>query len=126
MQYKPTTPPSTTNGISDGAMLSANPTADSTASRASLEFRNFVGDVEDLITETTSLTGADLTRAKAKLSARVTAAKESIQEMSDVVVQRARKTATDTNVYVHNKPWQAVGIGAAVGVLLGFALGRRR
>ena len=71
-------------------------------------------------------TGADLVRVKAKLSARVAAAKESIEEMSAQVAQRARKAATVTNNYVHEQPWQAVGIGAAAGVLLGFVLGRRK
>jgi ElaB/YqjD/DUF883 family membrane-anchored ribosome-binding protein len=46
--------------------------------------------------------------------------------MSDAVVQRARRTATVTNDYVHEQPWAAVGIGAAVGVLFGFVLGRRK
>jgi ElaB/YqjD/DUF883 family membrane-anchored ribosome-binding protein len=90
------------------------------------EFRNFVADVEDLITETTSITGEGLVRVKAKLGERVAAAKESIQEMGGAVVQRARRTATVTNDYVHEQPWAAVGIGAAVGVLIGFALGRRK
>jgi ElaB/YqjD/DUF883 family membrane-anchored ribosome-binding protein len=90
------------------------------------EIRNFVADVEDLITETTSITSEDLVRVKAKLGERVTAAKESIQDMSDAVVQRARRTATVTNDYVHEQPWAAVGIGAALGVLVGFVVGRRK
>ena len=90
------------------------------------EFRNLVSDVEHLITETTSITGEDLERVKTKLGARVAAARDSIQEMSGAIVQRARRTATATNHYVHEQPWAAVGIGAAAGVLIGFMLGRRK
>ena len=89
------------------------------------EFHNFVADMEDLVSKTTLVTGEELIRAKAKLSARIAAAKLSIEEMGASVVQQTRKAATVTNNYVHDQPWQAIGIGAAVGVLLGFVLGRK-
>jgi ElaB/YqjD/DUF883 family membrane-anchored ribosome-binding protein len=46
--------------------------------------------------------------------------------MGTTVIQRTRQAATVTNNYVHEQPWQAIGIGAAAGVLLGFVLGRRK
>ncbi len=88
-------------------------------------FRNLVSDIEDFITSTTSLTGEDLERAKQKLRAQVSAAKESLGELSDSVMDKARKTATVTNEYVHEQPWAAIGIGAAVGLLVGFVCARR-
>jgi ElaB/YqjD/DUF883 family membrane-anchored ribosome-binding protein len=123
MQIPSNKPLAGTNGPGANPAISAG---EATPSRVSAEFHNFVEDVEDLVTQTTSVTGADLVRVKAKLSARVAAAKESIQEMSTQVAQSARKAATATDTYVHEQPWQAVGIGAAVGVLLGFVLGRRK
>lgn len=110
------------NSQGDQSVPSLTGTPETIASGVTQEFHNFVADVEDLVSKTTSLTGEDLTRAKAKLVARVAAAKESLQEISSDLVQRARKT----NSYVHDQPWQAIGIGAAVGVLLGFVLGRRK
>jgi hypothetical protein len=38
--------------------------ANMVSSRASREFHNFVADMEDLITKTTSLTGEDLQKAR--------------------------------------------------------------
>jgi len=89
------------------------------------EFHNFLADVEDLVKDTTSLTGEDLARAKEKLSSRLASAKESLGELGSNVADRARKTADVTNTYVHEQPWKAIGIGATVGLLLGFALARR-
>lgn len=113
------------NGRGSGSTPAAPAQAEPDESEPRGEFHNFIADIEDLITSMTSLTGEDLTRAKAKLSARVAAARESIDEMSSEVVQRARKTARVTNRYVEDNPWQAVGIGAALGLLIGVLLGRR-
>nr|WP_324257965.1 DUF883 family protein [Cellvibrio fontiphilus] len=95
------------------------------ASRIAQEFQHFVADIEDLINATTGLTGEDLLRAKTKLNQRINAAKESVTELGDTVANRARKTAETTNSYVHEKPWSAIGVSAAVGVLLGYLLARR-
>lgn len=107
-----------------GAGRAASAVAASPAG-ASGEFHNFISDIEDLITSMTSLTGEDLARAKARLSERVSAARESIAEVSDEVAHRARKAARDTNHYVHEHPWQSVGIGAALGLLIGVLIARR-
>lgn len=89
------------------------------------EFNNFVADVEDLIKATTHLTGEDLSKAKAKLNERIALAKESATEIGESLANRARKTAETTNTYVHEQPWNAVGIGAAVGLVVGYLLARR-
>jgi ElaB/YqjD/DUF883 family membrane-anchored ribosome-binding protein len=112
----------TTNGQRADARSSLLAAADVLPSRVSREFKNFVADIEDLIADTTSLTGEDLMRVKEKINARVAAAKISIEEMGGVIVKRARQTAAVTDNYVHEQPWKAVGIGAGVGLLLGFAL----
>lgn len=95
------------------------------ASAISNEFHSFLNDIEDLFKATTSLTGDDLARAKAKLSERIDAAKETAEELSENIVQRARKTADITNHYVHEQPWTVIGAGAAVSFLLGYLLARR-
>jgi ElaB/YqjD/DUF883 family membrane-anchored ribosome-binding protein len=89
------------------------------------ELHNFIADIEDLITSMTPLTGADLERAKQKLTERVEAAKESLTEVSTEIAERARESARVTNTYVHEHPWQSVGIGAILGLLVGIALNRR-
>lgn len=39
--------------------------------------------------------------------------------------QHARDMADHANSYVRDKPWQGVGIGAAVGIVIGLLLARR-
>jgi ElaB/YqjD/DUF883 family membrane-anchored ribosome-binding protein len=113
---------SVTNGQRAGVKSSVIAAIDALPSRVSREFHNFVADIEDLIADATSLTGDDLARAKARIGDRIAAAKVSIEEMGGVIVQRARKTAVATDTYVREQPWKAVGIGAGVGLLVGFVL----
>lgn len=120
MHTRSNLPDSVANGL--GA---ASSSADSTRSGVSTEFHNFLADIEDLVKETTTLTGEELTRAKAKLSARVAAAKRSAGEMGGAIAKQARKTAAISDDYVHEQPWKAIGAGAALGLVLGFLLGRR-
>lgn len=96
-----------------------------TRSRGSREVHNLLEDIENFVSETTSLTAEELARAKEKLGERLGAARESLEEMGSEIVRRTRKGATATNEYVHEQPWKAIGAGAAVAFLLGFILARR-
>ena len=40
-------------------------------------------------------------------------------------IERARRAARDTDEYVHEHPWHAVGAGAALGLLVGVLIARR-
>jgi ElaB/YqjD/DUF883 family membrane-anchored ribosome-binding protein len=128
MQSLSTPSESVSNGQRAGVKSSLAAAIDVLPSRVSREYHHFVADIEDLIADATSLTGDDLARAKAKIRDRIAAAKVSIEEMGGVIVQRARKTAVATDTYVREQPWKAVGIGAGVGLLLGFVftLARRK
>lgn len=99
--------------------------AETVMNNASSELHNFIADIEDLVKQTTTLTGDDLNKAKAKLSARLSEAKESATEVGSKIAQSARNSAASTNEYVHDQPWKAIGAGAAVGLIIGFALARR-
>jgi len=96
-----------------------------TPSALSQEFHNFLADIETLFKSTTSLTGAELEAAKAKISERIAVAKVKAAEVTNTISQQARDTITYTDNYVHEKPWNAVGASAAIGFLLGYILARR-
>lgn len=104
------------------------PMAATAAPRSALsgEFHDLIEDIEDFVKNTTALTGQDLARAKAKLNARVAAARVRVDEMGGEIADRARATARTTDSYVHDHPWQAIGIGAALGLLIGVVISRSR
>jgi ElaB/YqjD/DUF883 family membrane-anchored ribosome-binding protein len=95
------------------------------AGGAAREYHKLLSDLEDLIHSATTLTGEELARAKAALGARIASARASASQISDAVTDRVQASARATDQYVHSQPWQAVGISAAAGLLIGFLLGRR-
>lgn len=126
MQSESSNPMSGADGRGSAATPAAISKIDGAKSAAQLELSNFLADIEDLIKATTSLTGEDLARARAKLSERVAKARQSLEAMGGAIIHRARKTAADTNDYVHEQPWKSVGIAATVGMILGFMFARRK
>ena len=125
MQTEPLLTELASNGHSAGSAPTKNAAADAAPSRIAQEFKNFVADMEDLIKASTSLTGDDFARAKANVYARVATARVFLEEIPGEISDRARNTVKVADGYVREQPWQAVGITAAVGLLIGFLLGRR-
>ena len=56
---------------------------------------------------------------------RVRAIRARVEEARDAASERAREAARKADGWVHENPWRTVGIAAAVGSLLGWALGKR-
>ena len=89
------------------------------------EYHAFLDDVETLVSSASSMTTEELAHTKAKLIDYVATARASVRRAGGVLIDRARTGAKVTNRYVHDEPWQAVGITAVAGLLIGFLLGRR-
>lgn len=95
------------------------------SSQATGELQGIISDVENLVKKGVSVTGADLAKATTKAGERLIAAGLSVAKMGGSAVDQAKRSATGTNQYVHQQPWKAVGIGAALGLIGGLLLARR-
>lgn len=109
----------------NGTPTDGGDVGDGAQSGIAREYHAFLSDVQDLLSSATSMTAEDFARAKAKLSARISAARASVGRAGSAVAEGARSSAKATDHYVREQPWQAVGISAVAGVLIGFLLGRR-
>ena len=103
-----------------------SPSFGSAAHRAatSREFHRFIADVEEMFASATSLTGEDLTRARAKLASRIAAAKVTVSDAGEAVTTRIRSGTRAADSYVRDQPWLAVGVSALAGAVLGYVLGK--
>ncbi|WP_435945696.1 stress response protein ElaB [Dryocola sp. BD586] len=51
--------------------------------------------------------------------------KARVSNASDTYYYRAKQAVYRADDYVHEKPWQGIGVGAAVGLVFGLLLARR-
>jgi ElaB/YqjD/DUF883 family membrane-anchored ribosome-binding protein len=89
------------------------------------DLRVVVADAEELLKATANQTGERIAAARAKAEDSLQAAKTRLSSAQMSVIEKTRAVATATDEYVHVNPWQAIGIAAAVGVLLGAIISRR-
>jgi ElaB/YqjD/DUF883 family membrane-anchored ribosome-binding protein len=94
-------------------------------SAASGEIKSLIADVEDLMARIADLKDADVVRVRGKVQRAVDAAKDSLSESADALRQHAQRAASTADDYVRDSPWQAVGIAALVGAVVGILATRR-
>lgn len=89
------------------------------------DFNVVVADAEALLKATAGQGGEKLAEVRAKTEASLKAFKSRIGEAQTALVEKTRAAAKATDVYVHEKPWNAVGVAAGLGLLIGWLMGRR-
>jgi ElaB/YqjD/DUF883 family membrane-anchored ribosome-binding protein len=87
------------------------------------DFKNLVQDAEELLRAAGSYSGEGFTQARAKFEEKLGRLKDTVADAQTYAGDTYKQAAASTQEYVANKPWQAIGIAAAVGVLIGVAVG---
>jgi len=89
------------------------------------DLKAVVADAEELLKATASQTGERIAAARAKAEESLKAAKARLAEEEVALMAKTRAAAKATEDYVRANPWEAVGIAAAVGLILGLLAARR-
>ncbi|MBU1665851.1 MAG: DUF883 family protein [Gammaproteobacteria bacterium] len=89
------------------------------------DFSVVVADAEALLKATANQGGEKLAEVRAKAEESLRVMKDRMVDAQEALVVKTRAAAKATDVYVHENPWNAVGVAAAVGLLIGFLVGRR-
>jgi ElaB/YqjD/DUF883 family membrane-anchored ribosome-binding protein len=89
------------------------------------EWHRLVADVEDLVKKVAHVDDAEIAEIRSKVVNTLAEAKTSASAGIAAVRGRAGEATEATDEYVHENPWAAIGIAAAVGIIIGIVAGRR-
>ena len=103
--------------------MSENP--ESTRERLVDEFGTVLAEAEEMLKKAATETGDKAKDLRAQVEAKLLHAKLALQEIEGQAMDQAKAAARATDDYVHDHPWQAIGIAAAVGFAVGLLINRR-
>jgi len=89
------------------------------------DLRLVVADTEELLRATANQAGEGVAVARARIQENLQVVKGRMVSAEDVLIEHARDAAKDADRYVRDNPWQAVGVSACVGAIVGMLISRR-
>lgn len=89
------------------------------------DLRLVVADAEELLRVTASQAGEGAATARARIQESLQLVQARMATAEDALIERTRAAAKVTDQYVHDNPWQAIGISACVGAVVGMLIARR-
>jgi len=82
-------------------------------------------DAEALIKASAEHGGEKTAEARARIHESLDAAKRRLHEAEQAAIRQGQDAIHSTEEYARRNPWQAMGIAAGVGLILGVLLARR-
>ena len=98
---------------------------DSSRAKLITDVRAVIVDAEAYLGASVAQTGEAYAAARKKLERTLNIAKTQIAETHRILDEKTRAAARATDVYVHERPWESIAVGAGVGLLVGLLLARR-
>ena len=89
------------------------------------DLRIVIADAEELLRATAGQMGEKAVVARERIQESLRIAKDKLARAEEIMVDRTKAAARATDDYVHDHPWGAVGIAAAVGLVMGMLISRR-
>jgi ElaB/YqjD/DUF883 family membrane-anchored ribosome-binding protein len=89
------------------------------------DLRLVVTDAEELLRATAGQAGEKVAAARERAAESIDAAKARIAQAGYAAAAQTRQAAKVTDEYVHENPWAAVGVAAAVGLVIGMLIAKK-
>jgi ElaB/YqjD/DUF883 family membrane-anchored ribosome-binding protein len=89
------------------------------------EFKALIGDADALLKATADQAGETVTAVRQRIEQRLEEGKKSVAEAEVLLLERTKEAAKSADVYVREHPWNAVGLAAGVGFVVGLLVARK-
>lgn len=99
---------------------------DTTTENLRTELKSLTDTLEEVLNSSGEKSKEELSKLRVKAERALHESRYRLGETGDVIAKQTREAATKADEYVRENPWTGVGIGAAIGVVLGVLLTSRR
>jgi ElaB/YqjD/DUF883 family membrane-anchored ribosome-binding protein len=82
-------------------------------------------DAEKLLREAAESTGDKAAELRENAMRSLRRTREALYDTQDALMERGRRAARVTDDYVHDNPWQAIGMAGLAGLVIGALMCRR-
>ncbi|HFZ8996849.1 TPA: YqjD family protein [Citrobacter freundii] len=98
---------------------------DNTTDHLRAELKSLTDTLEEVLSSSGNKSKEELSKIRDKAERTLKESRNRLGETGDVIAKQTREAAARADDYVRENPWAGVGIGAAVGIVLGMLLTRR-
>ena len=88
------------------------------------DFKVLVGDAEELLRATANQAGERMASARKRIEQSVEDGKKTLADAENILFDKTKEAAKAAEAYMRENPWNAVGIAAGVGLILGLLIRR--
>jgi ElaB/YqjD/DUF883 family membrane-anchored ribosome-binding protein len=89
------------------------------------DIKVLLADVDTLFRQAAASSGEEARNLRERAEDALKEARARFETIQDDIVRRGRDAAHATDDWVHHNPWSSIGLGAGIGLLLGFLIARR-
>lgn len=89
------------------------------------ELKSLADTLEEVLGNSGEKSKEELGKLRTKAEKALRNSRDRLGDTGDVIARQTREAAARTDEYVRDNPWASVGIGAAIGVVLGVLMSRR-
>ena len=93
--------------------------------RLTEEFSHAVDEAQSLLQRAAAEGGERARELRAEVETRLRTARERLHQIQEQATDRARDAAKGADHFAHAHPWQAMGLAAATGLVIGLLMHRR-
>ena len=98
---------------------------DTTSENLRAELKSRADTLEEVLSSSADKSKVEVSKLRSKAEKALKESRYRLGETGDVLAKQTREAAARADEYVRDNPWTGVGIGAAIGVVLGVLLTRR-
>ncbi len=98
---------------------------DQNAEQMRTELKSLADTLEEVLNSSSEKSKAELDKLRSKAESALKETRSRLSDTGERIVNQTKEAADCADDYIRQNPWTGVGIGAAVGVVLGVLLARK-